>query len=360
MERSLLKELNKKSLDAYLSRSREAALKRMYWRGFFKPQYATTLSWESLSGSAGAPVMADVVEYNASAPLKSRRVVQKASGDIPKIALKRQMDEKDLNDYNVLKAMAAGDSNKSALLDIVFNDVTFCYDGIMARTEFLCLQALSTGKLSLDKNNNQGKITETDVDFGYLDDNKADAATTWETASTADPISDIRSIVQTAKENGHAPRYMVMHENNFLLMAATQALKDAYSFYQGVAKNKIAVPSLDNVNRMLAAMIYRHDYWDALNCDQINDDNLALQLFDFGINAGNSRAAKLIQKLVGATQDGDIGPKSLAAINNSDLVALTERYKQERILYYVGLVENRPKLICFLRGWIKRVFHTKL
>jgi hypothetical protein len=147
MERSILKELTKVNVEAYVNRQRELFLQKMYWQQFFPLKYTTQLTWESLSGSGGNPVMADVIEYNSSAPLKSRRVVTKQTGDIPKIAIKRQMDEKDMNDYNILKALSQGDANRSALLDLVFNDIDFCYTGVMARTEYLAMQALSYGQI---------------------------------------------------------------------------------------------------------------------------------------------------------------------------------------------------------------------
>ena len=82
MERSILKELTKSNVEAYVNRQREEFLKKMYWNRFFPLQYTTQLTWESLAGSGGNPVMADVIEYNASAPLKTRRIVTKTTGDI--------------------------------------------------------------------------------------------------------------------------------------------------------------------------------------------------------------------------------------------------------------------------------------
>ena len=75
MERSLLKELTKANIEAYVNRRREEFLKKLFWQQFFPLKYTTQLTWESLSGSGGSPVMADVIEYNSSAPLKTRRIV---------------------------------------------------------------------------------------------------------------------------------------------------------------------------------------------------------------------------------------------------------------------------------------------
>ena len=95
MERSLLKEVNKKSMTARLN-SRK--VKPLFFPNFFGIKQVTKLTWETLTGEKGAPVMADVISYDASAPIKTRSVVGKMSGDIPKIAIKRGMKESDYNE----------------------------------------------------------------------------------------------------------------------------------------------------------------------------------------------------------------------------------------------------------------------
>ena len=253
MERSLLKELSKKTITAFVDRAREAYLKKLFWSTFFALKYTSQLTWESLSGSSGAPVMADVVEYNSTAPLKTRRTIAKAHGDIPKIALKRKMDEKDYNDYLTAKALATGDENAVALLDIIFGDVDFCYQGVLARTEFLCLQALSYGKLVLDSSNNNGIITETDVDFGIPSGNKTAVAVIWSTAASATPIADIRAKVDAAEAVGRTLRYAIMDKATFNYLAATTEAKDAVSNYKGLVAGKKSLPSLADINVMLEA-----------------------------------------------------------------------------------------------------------
>lgn len=254
MERSLLRELNKPALEAYVNRAREAFFKRMFWTTFFALKYTTQLTWESLSGSAGSPVMADVIEYNSSAPMKSRRVVSKVHGDIPKIAIKRKMDEKDYNDYNTLQALAS-ESNRKAVLDIVFNDIDFCYEGVLARTEFLCLQALSYGSLILDANNNNGIITETTVDFGIPSGNKTAPSVTWATAASATPITDIKTVVEAAALNGHSLNYIVMDKATLNYALATTEVKDTFAAFQRISTSRKNLVALDDLNGMLSALL---------------------------------------------------------------------------------------------------------
>jgi hypothetical protein len=253
MERSILKELTKSNVEAYVNRQREVFLKKMFWSKFFPLKYTTQLTWESLAGSGGNPVMADVIEYNASAPLKTRRVVSKTTGDIPKLALKRQMDEKDMNDYNILKALSAGDANRNALLDLVFNDVNFVHTGVHARTEYLAMQALSYGAISLSTSNNNGIITEVACDFGIPTANKTGATVAWSTAASATPIADITAIQDTANAAGYSLKYMLMDKTTLRYMLATTEVKDQYAVFQRVSISRKTTPTLEDVNGMLSA-----------------------------------------------------------------------------------------------------------
>ena len=251
MERTLLKELDKKSLTAYINRAREIWMKRMYYSNFFGLKFTTQLTWESLSGSGGSPVMADVVEYNGTVPVKDRRVITKTSGDIPKIAMKKVMDEKDYNDYLTMKARAMGNSNKNALLDLIFDDVEAVYIGALARTEFLCLQALSYGKLSLTNTNNIGIITKTAVDFGVPADNKTAVGTIWATAATATPLLDLNAKVKAAKSNGHKVSNIIMDGDTFDLMVATDEAKETFAAFRGVTSQTMQFLMLQEINMFM-------------------------------------------------------------------------------------------------------------
>ena len=253
MERSILSEsFTKVNMEAYINRRREQFLKRAFWNKFFPLKYTTQLTWESLTGSGGSPVMADVIEYNASAPLKTRRVVTKVTGDIPKIAIKRQMDEKDYNEYNTLKALARGDESRNALLDIVFNDIDFCYTGVMSRTEYLAMQALSYGVISLTTSNNNGIITEANVDFGIPAANKGAVALQWSQASGATPLSDIRTVVENQAASGYSYEYMVMDRTAFNELQANTQVKEEFSVLRNTDITS-SQPTLEEMNRVLEA-----------------------------------------------------------------------------------------------------------
>lgn len=81
-------------------------VKPVVFPNFFGVKRKTSLKWETLTGEKGAPVMADVISFDASAPQKTREVISKLSGDIPKTAVKRGMNESittSISNWNVTR-----------------------------------------------------------------------------------------------------------------------------------------------------------------------------------------------------------------------------------------------------------------
>lgn len=103
--------------------------------------------------------------------------------------------------------------------------------------------------------------------------------------------------------------------------------------------------------------IYYTLYWLPMNLDIINDDDLVLQVYDMGINAGIRTSIKLLQRLVGVKDDGYIGQQTNRAIKEYNGNIL-EDFKKRRKLFYVTLVQEKPNLRPFIKGWLARVDKT--
>jgi lysozyme family protein len=96
--------------------------------------------------------------------------------------------------------------------------------------------------------------------------------------------------------------------------------------------------------------IYRQNYWNALYCDSL-PPGVDLAVFDYGVNSGISRSAKLLQTLTGADVDGEIGPDTIAAAAKADPVSLVGRFCDARLAFLQGLGTWGT----FGRGWTSRV-----
>ncbi|GGK23175.1 glycoside hydrolase family 108 protein [Salinarimonas ramus] len=85
-----------------------------------------------------------------------------------------------------------------------------------------------------------------------------------------------------------------------------------------------------------AKAIYKANYWDVMQCDGL-PAGVDLSVFDFGVNAGPSRSVKLLESLVGTTQDGIMGPQTRAATAAQNAPDLIRRFADGRLSYYRSL-----------------------
>lgn len=105
------------------------------------------------------------------------------------------------------------------------------------------------------------------------------------------------------------------------------------------------------------APIYEKNYWGRVKGDDL-PAGLDLCVFDFAVNAGPGRAAKYLQRMIGTTVDGGIGPNTLRAVHNyieeEGLEAAIDTYQKNRQSYY----EKLSTFETFGRGWTRRVVET--
>ena len=100
----------------------------------------------------------------------------------------------------------------------------------------------------------------------------------------------------------------------------------------------------------VAKQIYRSKYWDALRGDDL-PAGVDYAVFDYGVNSGIGRAAKVLQRFVGVDADGEVGPATIAAAARADAAALIDRICDERLAFLQGL----RTWSVFGKGWGRRV-----
>ena len=101
--------------------------------------------------------------------------------------------------------------------------------------------------------------------------------------------------------------------------------------------------------------IYKRRYWDRVKADDL-PSGVDFCTFDLAVNGGTGRGAKMLQKVVGVTQDGGIGPQTLAAVAKMDPVDIIEQYAAEREAFYRRL----KTFDTFGRGWLRRNEETRI
>lgn len=111
-----------------------------------------------------------------------------------------------------------------------------------------------------------------------------------------------------------------------------------------------------------AREIYRRRYILDPGFDQIPDDWLRAFVVDTGVLQGQKTAVKLVQRALGVTMDGILGPVTLAALAAADPALIRSIMIRNRIQHLVAcaLADVPPDTVSttnlkFLRGWLNRV-----
>lgn len=132
---------------------------------------------------------------------------------------------------------------------------------------------------------------------------------------------------------------------------------------QGIDFNHDSHFDIDDVKNMTpqnAKDIYKMYWWDKFSYGTINDQALALKIFDFSVNAGPHIAHVVAQEAVnslishGIAEDGLLGALSFHYLNSLHPDQLLDNYKRHQEIYYENLVAKNPKLSKFLHGWLRR------
>jgi lysozyme family protein len=103
-----------------------------------------------------------------------------------------------------------------------------------------------------------------------------------------------------------------------------------------------------------AKAIYKSNYWDALACGAL-PAGIDYAVFDYGVNSGVGRAARVLQRLVDVVADGVIGAMTIAAVTHCAPTALIGSFCDERLQFLKSL-KTWP---VFGKGWSRRVAEVK-
>jgi lysozyme family protein len=107
------------------------------------------------------------------------------------------------------------------------------------------------------------------------------------------------------------------------------------------------------LDRARAIEIYRAKFWAPV-FEKVLSLRIVCKIFDMAVNMGYTQMVKLVQRSVGATVDGVLGPKTLAAINREDSAAILFGICNAQAAFYTVLSERKPALKKYIKGWLNR------
>ena len=125
----------------------------------------------------------------------------------------------------------------------------------------------------------------------------------------------------------------------------TQAVYDNWRKSQNLPTQSVRAIADSEV-----AAIYKNLYWDRISGDNL-PSGVDFAVFDFAVNSGVNRAAKMLQSVVGVTQDGVIGPATIEATKTYVAMAVTNKR--------LAFMQSLSIWSTFGKGWSARIADVK-
>ena len=133
----------------------------------------------------------------------------------------------------------------------------------------------------------------------------------------------------------------------------TIATYEAYCRKKGYPKP--TVERLKNLTQEQWIDILKTMYWDRWKADQINNQAVANILVDWTWGSG-AWGIKFPQRILGVKDDGIVGPKTIAALNDyPDQSELFKKIWMRRKQHFEDIVKADPTQKVFLKGWLNRL-----
>lgn len=156
-----------------------------------------------------------------------------------------------------------------------------------------------------------------------------------------------------------------------------QYIADSEEFSKDLLKNnpglqKLLFEHLENNTELEKEIhvFYKAKYWDKFMGDNIPVDDIAIEMFDTGVNMGVSRGVKFLQEGLNLLNrngtlfddikvDGGFGQQTLGTLKmyltKDDSIYLLKIMNILQGMHYIEYMKKAPTQEKYARGWLKRV-----
>lgn len=219
--------------------------------------YATAVGKSRIEGAAS------VVAHGSESPLRSRPTLDKYTGEVAAIKVKRKMKEDDYRNWLTIQGMNVSDEAKlNMIIRLIWEDVKMVTNSVNSRIDYMLGQALSTGVISLNTTTNPDGVVPGDIDLLVSNKMAADEALGTDAANrlwtdalkaTATPITDIQYLTRLAwKTYGVRLGKMIMTPEKFWILQNNTQVQNYLKATFGIQSGNFQ-PSLANINGFLAS-----------------------------------------------------------------------------------------------------------
>ncbi|MDL2310126.1 hypothetical protein LJC39_03305 [Parabacteroides sp. OttesenSCG-928-B22] len=333
---TLIEGLNEKILQAKVNK---IDVKPFLFGTHFPVKKVNAFVWKTLTNQNGRNnVAADIVADNATIIRKKRPIFQSASGDLPKIAISRDLKRSEIKEYQVALALA-GDPYAVELVQYWAEDVEFCFTGVQSELEYIAWAlASNAGVLSFTNTNNAAVATEFDLDYQVDDVQKIKTTAPFSNKSTADVIGTVVDAVKQGKKNKANIKYGFMNLQTFYQVATCdQIIKNCASYVQNLTGTS-QTPDLTAINAMLAKQAW---------CNGVEfkviDQDITRELADGTETMGNPFADNRLifseTPILGSTQYDILRDNSQVVMRAERSHTVVKKYSTPEPLVEVTLAE---------------------
>jgi len=161
---------------------------------------------------------------------------------------------------------------------------------------------------------------------------------------------------------------VLKNEGGFVNNSADRGGKTNFGITETLAKSCGYTGDMETLPIETAKAIYKKEFWDKLKCDQINNSNIAMTLFDISVQVNPFTAITFIQKILwlltgtAMVEDGIMGGLTLKTLNDvsntltPQILELLNFFIEKR---YVNLATNDSSQKQFLKGWLNRIIQNR-
>lgn len=146
-----------------------------------------------------------------------------------------------------------------------------------------------------------------------------------------------------------AIKRVLLHEGGYSDHAADPGGKTMYGITEAVAREVGFRGNMNELPLDLAKRIYKDRYWDAVRGDEL-PASIRYPMFDAAVNSGPRQSVLWLQKALGVTADGVLGPITIAHSFAAER-GLAAKLLAQRLRF----MTNLPTWPSFGRGWARRI-----
>lgn len=246
---TLIHGLNQQMVEARLN---TLDMKPFLFGTHFPVKKVTGFDWKTLTNQLSKRnVAADIHSDNGTIVRKRRPIFESAKGDIPYIAISREMSRSEIKKYQTELALAK-DEDATNLVQFWGEDIDFCATGVQAELEFIAWTlASNAGVCKFNTTTNATYANEFDLDYDVDEEQKQTALTDWSDSSNADIIGDLVALRKIAKARGLNPRYGFINLDELYRIASAEQIIKACASFASNALGISQTPNLTQINTML-------------------------------------------------------------------------------------------------------------